>query len=399
MELDPEQYSLKQEEHQRIFDQRIKPEIFKDYMQPASHPVAVILGGQPGAGKSGILQAAFYELSQRGATVQIVGDNFRKYHPQYAELQIANDKTAAFYTDRDSGRWVEKTLEEAKKRRVNIVIEGTMRSSDVVAKSVEKLRPEYEIDVRVLAVKFSLSEQGILLRYEGQKYDQGIGRWTTPEAHRAGYEGVPATIERIEHECLADRIKIYKRSGQIIYSNELKNGKWVYEPQARYVMALERDQPLTTQEQHDYLKGFDQLSNLLTRPDRAASLEEISQIEKMRQRARNQGPQHGTVPQSIRPERVVAFEKLPKEDALREYPELVEAYKALDKGIECAQRIYPGKQAAQNDFGREVKQHISKRLVTGETKNFAYTEKEKTALKERIAGLQKSKTQEPKIER
>lgn len=73
MKLNPEQYMLDEKEHQRIFERHIKPDLFKSDMRPADHPVAVILGGQPGAGKSGILDMAFLELSQFGDVVQICG--------------------------------------------------------------------------------------------------------------------------------------------------------------------------------------------------------------------------------------------------------------------------------------------------------------------------------------
>lgn len=139
--------------------------------------------------------------------------------------------------------------------------------------------------MRALAVSFRLSEQGIILRYEGQKLDRGVGRWTTPEAHKAGYEGMPTTIERIERELLTDRLTLYRRNTQIIYTNELRDGKWLHEPRARAALEAERERPLSVEEQRDYLKGFDRLTEMLTRPERGASREEIDQIDTMRQQA------------------------------------------------------------------------------------------------------------------
>jgi hypothetical protein len=48
-----------------------------------------------------------------------------------------DDKTAAFYTDRDAGQWVEKAIAYAKEQRVNVVIEGMMRDNNKVAKTEE----------------------------------------------------------------------------------------------------------------------------------------------------------------------------------------------------------------------------------------------------------------------
>ena len=96
----------------------------------------------------------------------------------------------------------------------------------------------------------------------------------------------------------------------------------------------------------------------------------------------------------------MAFEKLSREKALEKHPELAAAYTALDQGIEYGKKVFPGVPAAQANLGRVMKQHIQRRHDKGETKNFAYTAKEKAALKEHIAGLrEKSRAQEPKRER
>jgi hypothetical protein len=64
----------------------------------------------------------------------------RGFHPHYDELMQKDDTTVAFYTDRDTGRWVEKAIAEARAQRVNIVIEGTMRNDDTVAVTMKSLR-------------------------------------------------------------------------------------------------------------------------------------------------------------------------------------------------------------------------------------------------------------------
>ncbi len=251
MALDPAAYRLSDSENQRIFDARIKPQLFAG-VQSSARPVAIIFGGQPGSGKSAALDLAADDLAQRGGAVQIIGDDLRVYHPDNARLMREDDKTAAFYTGPDSGRWVEKAIAYAKEQRFNILIEGTMRDSNVVAATMTGLRDAgYEIDARALAVAFRLSEQGIYQRYEKQKADRGQGRMTTPEAHQAAYDGLPITLARIESEKLADRVTIYRRGAVAIYENELRDGQWLREPQAAAVVQTERSRPLTPAEVHD----------------------------------------------------------------------------------------------------------------------------------------------------
>lgn len=279
MAFDPNRYRLSEAEHQAIFETDIKPVLFMG-VQASSKPVAIIFGGQPGAGKSAALDDALKELNQCGGAVQIIGDDLRGFHPEYGRLMMENDRIAAFYTDRDTGRWVEKAIAEAKAQSVNILIEGTMRDADKVAATMSSLREAgYLIDARALAVNWRLSEQGILQRYEHQKADRGAGRMTTPEAHRAAYDGMLQTLERIESEKLADRLSLYRRGGLVIYGNALKDGCWLHEPEARARLEAERARPMSPQERRDYAQGYENLYAMLVK--RQASAEEINRIAEL----------------------------------------------------------------------------------------------------------------------
>lgn len=288
MALNPDQYRLDDERHQTIFEQVIKPNLFAD-VTPSSQPIAIIFGGQPGAGKSAALDVAKRELDHKGGSVEIIGDDLRAYHPRYEELMMRDDKTAAFYTDRDTGRWIEKAIAEAKAQRVNVVIEGTMRDGNVVAATMNGLREAgYAIDARALAVNPRFSEQGILQRYENQKADRGIGRMTTPEAHKAGLEGMLGTLDCIETDKLADRITIYRRGAEVIYSNVLQDGQWINEPRARAVVEAERKRPMTMQERRTYAQGYDKLAEQMARPERQATTDELNGIYRLRSQAHSE---------------------------------------------------------------------------------------------------------------
>ncbi|MCW8208086.1 zeta toxin of the postsegregational killing system [Verminephrobacter aporrectodeae subsp. tuberculatae] len=313
MTLNPDKYWLSEERNQEIFENDIKPNIFA-LAKPSNQPVAVIFGGQPGAGKSVTVKAAMRELAPRGGVVRIDADNLRGYHPDHDFLMASDDKTAAFYTQRDAGRWVEKAIAEAKVQRVNLIIDGTMRDGNGVASTMDNLRAAgYEIDARVLAVNSRLSEQGILLRYEGQKSDRGAGRMTPREVHQAAYDGMPVTLERIERDKLADRLTIYRRGAEVLYSNELQAGQWTREPQARAVVEAERNRVMTMQERRNYANGFDKLAEQLARPERQASAEEIREIDGLRRQAKAELAAE-------------VFRQESPEKAVQQHPELAPAY-------------------------------------------------------------------------
>lgn len=265
MSLDPDRHRLSEAVHSQIFQQDIAPLLFRN-ATAQERPVAIILGGQPGAGKSATIDHAVAEFGQRGGLVQILGDDLRTFHPRYTRLQREDDQTAAFYTDRDSGRWVENAIAEAANRRCNVMIEGTMRVPDKVAETLERFRAAgYETDARALAVHPDLSRLGILQRYVGQKESRGYGRMTTQEAHAAALSGMLDTLDRIQDGRLANRLSIYRRGNEQLHSYDLTAAKSPDEPRARGIVEAERSRPFTLEEATYLRSEMQRLAPILDR--------------------------------------------------------------------------------------------------------------------------------------
>lgn len=71
---------------------------------PQDSPKVIILGGQPGAGKSGLLEASKQDFPGCNV-VSINGDELRYYHPQYREIQKADERHFAELTDPHARQW------------------------------------------------------------------------------------------------------------------------------------------------------------------------------------------------------------------------------------------------------------------------------------------------------
>ncbi|MGK9086593.1 zeta toxin family protein [Brucella intermedia] len=112
--MDPktETYALSEAQHERIFRNIIVNDYFAPEAKASIRPTDIILGGQPGAGKTSLLKPAERDLNALGNTITINGDDLRVFHPQYRSLQEKDAENAARYTDLDSGRWVEKLIAE-----------------------------------------------------------------------------------------------------------------------------------------------------------------------------------------------------------------------------------------------------------------------------------------------
>ena len=248
MERDPEKHSLAPDELQGIYEARVAPRLFAN-AQPVERPTAVVLGGQPGSGKTPMQKAAEREFSGQGGLAKIIGDDLRSYLPHYKGLQRADDQTAAFYTDRDSGRLVEKAIADAAQRGVNVMVEGTMRNAETVAATLQQFREAgYTTDARALAVSPEMSALGIMQRYAAQKEARGVGRMTAPEAHQNALRGMLDTLDRIQDNRLADSLTIYRRGGEAIQRFDLSRTPEADEPRARALVEQERNRPFTPQE-------------------------------------------------------------------------------------------------------------------------------------------------------
>lgn len=135
---DVEQYRLSEERRQEIFDTAIVPIIF-EAIKPAERPVAVFVGGQPGAGKSSTQNHVQRELRAEDAhsVLGISGDDLRAFHPDYANLLQLDDRSAAMLTDYDSGKWVEMVINHSASIGCSVVIEGTFRTPQVPIQTAE----------------------------------------------------------------------------------------------------------------------------------------------------------------------------------------------------------------------------------------------------------------------
>jgi predicted ABC-type ATPase len=291
-------FALSDEEHETIFRREIVRNYLSDVTSLPEHPVAIILGGQPGAGKSGLLHLATERLLGQGNTVVINGDDFRSYHPDYQRLQMTDPLNAARYTDHDSGRWVEKTIRAAMEERVNLVIESTMRRAEVFEFTATTLREAgYRVEAHALAVPERLSWLGVHTRYEEMRRGGALPRFTAREAHDAGASGMLITLQAIEHQALADRVIVASREGLILYENERINGGWRQSPNAMSAVVQERGRPRSADERRAIDGDWQKVIDLMRA--RSVPISEIHQVAQQAQSDRTHFANRGGIISSV----------------------------------------------------------------------------------------------------
>ncbi|ATS24168.1 hypothetical protein PK69_20180 [Xanthomonas phaseoli pv. phaseoli] len=282
--MDDNRFQLSPRKHATIYE-KIERHQFKD-TAPTDQPQAIILGGQPGAGKSGLLEASKQGFADRNV-VTINGDELRYYHPQYLAIQKADERHFAELTDPHVRPWTKQLFDRTIETRRNVVFEGTMRESGPITDTMRRLKAAgYYVVARVIAANERDSMAGIHRRYEEQKAAKGFGRWSNVQAHDDAYKGMPATLEYIERHKLADRVQVYDRKGNVLYDNELHGNEWKRQPVARAAIEAERERPPTPEERRQHEAEWTTILAMM-----AARRADEREIERVRDVARQYGGQ------------------------------------------------------------------------------------------------------------
>ena len=260
----------------RVYVARVRSRLFAED-RPSPNPRLVIVGGQPGAGKTAATLQAVRELRRLGdAVAYINGDELRPLHPRYAALVAADKITAADKTGTDVGLWVERGIREAAAGRFSSVIETTMRQPDVVRRTAEQFtRAGFEFEMRVVVVDPELSRLGIYERFAHALTAPGaLPRFTLPGYHTDALAQMPVTLEAVAK--LASVVRFVNRKGEELYSSRssaVASG-----------LALEdlRRQPMSEVERQRVSQQWLRLSERLDRDGVPATVREGVQSEQTR---------------------------------------------------------------------------------------------------------------------
>jgi hypothetical protein len=192
---------------------------------PQAQPTAIILGGQPACGKSGIID----KLTQENpAFVPINGDDYRSYHPDFEKIIRNHPQEFPIDTQNFSNIFTENLIRDAALQRFSMVIEGTMRNPAVPAQTAALLRLQgYKVGVAVIAAHPKITELGAYRRYAEQLQQHGFGRLADITSHNAACTGLLTSIDTLYSSKAVDFIEVYAYlAKRKIAEYHLVNGAW-----------------------------------------------------------------------------------------------------------------------------------------------------------------------------
>lgn len=185
---------------------------------PSSDPIAIIVGGQSGAGKTALMAHAGIEFSN---SIFIDNDLLRSFHPQ---AHLIRSKYPEYYTELTDQLGIDITSKivdyfmgnNENGDRYDIIFHQTLKNNRIVDDAMTKFHNAgYTVIVRALAVSYFESKISQLERCMAQYNSVGFCRHVDPETHCDAIKGIPYTVSYMEETGKYDLIQIYVRTSDI----------------------------------------------------------------------------------------------------------------------------------------------------------------------------------------
>ena len=250
--------------------QTIKNDILRN-INPVNSPVAIVLGGQPGSGKSGLYAIASKRFQHNIAEIDC--DRFRRYHPDSENL-VLNAATYGDATNPFAFAVADRLVEELGEQKYNMIIESSMKSPNTAFQNYDLLSPQgYAIEAQIMATPKEVSWKGVLDRYNEQLANGELARMVPKEFHDMVVDNIPNSLDEIYRSGKMSNILIYNRKRECLYNmqntpelnpskmlTDLINGK--QQAESEIVLHVAQPEPLTPENSYYKIVSEQELSAL-----------------------------------------------------------------------------------------------------------------------------------------
>ena len=242
---------------------------YKSMYSPTENPKVALLGGQPGAGKSGLENMVNIKKNY----VSISGDDYREYHPRFKEINLEYGREASKYTQQWAAEITEKLIKELRKEKYNLIIEGTLRTAELPLKEANAFKKAgYNVELNVVVVKPEKSRLGTLERYEAMLKQGKVPRMTPKEHHDLVVNNIGNNLEIIYNSKAFDNIKLFDRENNLLY-----NYKESPNVNPKDILNKEFNRVWKKGEIEEFKEKWENLIKIME--SRKAPIEEISQLK------------------------------------------------------------------------------------------------------------------------
>lgn len=213
-----------------------------------ARPVVVFVSGQPGSGKTLVVDLVHAALARRGGAVRVDRDAYKGAHPHYSSFLAEDVRTAGVRVRPETYRWQADVEARVREGRYDAVVEAPLAHPQEFLAGVAAYRQAgYRVEIVALAVPEAVSQLGILDRYL-RLAEEGRARYVSWDNHDACAAALVDTLTMVETGHLADRVLVVRRSAQAaleaVYDNEHgASGQWRRPEGAADAVLAERRRP------------------------------------------------------------------------------------------------------------------------------------------------------------
>ena len=202
-------YQLSEEEFEEMYEEA-KRLIIGNRQPSKGKPTAIVTGGQPGAGKIGLVLKSKRDFKAKSEEVVVLdSDIYRGLYKKSMEIAEKYPELYSEITDKATGKITNRLLNELIQNGYDFIFEGTMAKINIID-SLKASPIEYNIIARLIATSREESLLSVFERYALMIENMGIGRLATIEAHDRRYESFTEVAKELERRDI--EVEVYERS-------------------------------------------------------------------------------------------------------------------------------------------------------------------------------------------
>jgi hypothetical protein len=173
--------------------------------------VVVILGGQPGAGKTELERITRLELGNN--VISCNADIFRDHHPDAERIKHRHEAEYPGITADFAQQWNNGLRDYCEAHHLNYILETTFSSGKGMNETIKSLTDKgYRVEIKLATVHPVMSLLGTHIRFEYMKQKENSGRLVGKEAHDSRFFKIQPTLLSVESASLYNKLQLYGRN-------------------------------------------------------------------------------------------------------------------------------------------------------------------------------------------
>ncbi|OIJ87371.1 Zeta toxin family protein [Streptomyces sp. MUSC 14] len=202
---------------------------------PQTRPVVVYVLGQPGSGKTTVIDLVHAALTARGGAVRVDRDTYKNVHPRYGRYLAEDVRTAGVRVRPETYRWQAVVEARVREGRYDTVVEVPVsRPQEFLASVAADRQAGCWVEVVALAVSWAVSQSSTLERDLRLIQEGRAPRYVSWDNHDTCADALVPTLAAVEAGHLADRVFVIRRGTEaaldVVYANELGPGGRLLRP-------------------------------------------------------------------------------------------------------------------------------------------------------------------------